>query len=106
MAKKRAITIKRSRSISDYFEEFLMSKMAIGITEATKKTYQTHLSAISHHLDIHKDIEKVSSNDIERMIASMRASNLSPNSIRSYTITLRAFFSWCEKEGIDILYFH
>ena len=41
--------------------------------------------------------------DLKNMIVSMQKSGLAPNSIKSYTITLKAFFSWCNNEGITDL---
>ena len=34
---------------------------------------------------------------------SMRDASLSPNSINSYTRTLKSFFSWCNEQGITRL---
>ncbi len=37
------------------------------------------------------------------MLASMRDADLAPNSIKSYTNTLKSFFSWCNEENITSL---
>ncbi len=48
-------------------------------------------------------IEKINTNSLEKMISSMRDAGLSANSIKSYTSTLKSFFSWCNEGGITEL---
>lgn len=96
----KKIRMKPVVSMESAFDRFVLTKRAKGIKDKTAATYRQHLSAVSHHLNIQKEIEKLTKEDLNQMIVSMRASGLSPNSIRSYVITLRAFFSWCRDEGI------
>ena len=49
------------------------------------------------------DIAMLQKADLDAMIISMRDASLSPNSINSYTRTLKSFFSWCNEQGITRL---
>ena len=69
----------------------------------TIETYSQHFHAISKHLDTTQGIEELTADDLKSMIVSMQESGLSPNSIKSYSITLKAFLSWCNSEGITAL---
>ena len=85
---------------SDTFEDFLLTKRAKGAKTKTLETYRAHFRAIGHHLDTSLNISELDKNKYEHMISSMIKSGLSANSIRSYTITLKAFLSWCNEEGL------
>ena len=89
-----------STTASDTFEGFLLTKRAKGAKTKTLETYRHHFRAIGHHLDTSLNISELDKNKYEQMISSMIKSGLSPNSIRSYTVTLRAFLSWCNEEGL------
>ncbi|MBP5749179.1 MAG: site-specific integrase [Firmicutes bacterium] len=100
MQLKRLRIIQDSNcSITSLFERFLLTKQAEGVKTKTLLTYSQHLRAMSYHLDTSLDISEMNKNKYEQMIASMVNSRLSPNSIRSYSITLKAFLSWCNDEG-------
>ena len=103
MTKFRKITMNQSESAAECFQRFLLAKRADGAKDKTIESYSQHFHAISRHLDIQKNIEDMCSDDLRDMIISMRESGLAPNSIRSYTITLKAFLSWCNAEGITEL---
>ncbi len=98
--KKGKITMQSSSTIKDTFSDFLLHCKAKGLSEKTLATYSQHFSAISKHLDSSAFIEGLIKSDLENMIASMRDAGLSSNSIRSYTRTLKSFFSWCNEESI------
>ena len=102
MARMR-LTVDSSASFEEVFKRFLLSKAAKGLAEKTLKTYQQHLSAIGKHLDTSIMIDDMTKKDLEEMTISMRESGLSANSIKSYTNTLKSFFSWCNEEGITDL---
>lgn len=97
------IKVQKTETLAEVFDLFILSKRAQGITDKTAATYLQHLSAISKHLDVNKDISVLNSRDLELMVQSMRNKELSPNSIRSYTITLKAFFSWCNANSVTSL---
>ena len=86
---------KSTISTSDAFSDYLRVKHAQGTKNKTLKSYEQHFRAIGHHLDTSLNISELDKKKYEQMISSMIASGLSPNSIKSYTVTLRAFLNWC-----------
>ena len=97
------IEMKISVSMEETFDDFLLLKKSMGLSDKTLITYKQHLSAIKKHLPIEKPIEELERHDLEIMISSMRDIGLSANSIQSYTRTLKTFFTWCNEEGITNL---
>ena len=71
-------------TMEEAFENFLFAKSAQGVTEKTINGYKSHLHCISKHLDTSIELSSLKKETTYKMIASMRASNLSPNSIASY----------------------
>lgn len=92
-----------SVTMAETFNDFLISRKAKGLSEKTLVSYKQHFAAVARHLDVEIPIEELSKKDLEAMIARMRDSNLAANSIKSYTRTLKSFFSWCNEEGITNL---
>lgn len=88
-----------SPTIEESFSDFINSKKAAGLADKTIQTYHYHFAAIGKYLDIGQEIELLSNRQLEKMIAEMRDSDLSANSINSYTRTLKSFLSWCNAEG-------
>ena len=103
MRKKAKISMVARESADEAFSRFLLTKRANGVKTKTIDTYSQHFHAISKHLDIHQEITEWTSADLQGMIVSMQDSGLSPNSIKSYSITLKAFLSWCNTEGLTSL---
>ena len=97
------ITMKSSASVAETFEDFLINRKARGLADKTLKTYKTHFSAISRHLDVDKPIEKLTGADLEEMTASMRDAGLASNSISSYVRVIKSFLSWCNQARITRL---
>lgn len=101
--KKNRIKMDFCVSVEDTFRDFILSKRAKGLSEKTISTYKQHFSAIAKHLEIKSAIEEINKSSLEKMIESMRTADLASNSIRSYTRTLKSFFSWCNEENITML---
>lgn len=97
------ITMKKSKTAAEYFEEFIISKRASGLSEKSLKNYSSHFKCIAKHLEINLQMEELKKSHFEEMISSMRASDLSANSISSYVRVLKTFLSWCNNEGITSL---
>lgn len=103
MRRKSRITMTPRESAAEAFARFLLTKRTGGVKTKTIETYSQHFHAISKHLDTTQGIEELTADDLKSMIVSMQESGLSPNSIKSYSITLKAFLSWCNSEGITAL---
>ena len=103
MRKAPQIRMIQSKTAVDAFDDFLRTKRADGVKTKTLDTYSQHFHAISKHLSIDRDLDEITSADLQKMIVSMQESGLAPNSIKSYTITRKAFFSWCNAEGLTML---
>ena len=103
MQHRKRILVKSSVTIEEEIKRFLMAKRAKGLADKTLETYQQHFSAIGKHLDLRLSIEKLNTNELEQMVVSMRDAELAPNSIKSYTRTMKSFLSWCNEEGITDL---
>lgn len=88
------INIKLSVTVAESFDDFILSRKAKGLSEKTLTTYTQHFAAIGKHLSTDIPIDELSKEDLERMISRMRDADLSSNSIRSYTRTLKSFLSW------------
>ena len=92
-----------SATIEETFSDFIISKKTEGLAEKTLQSYQSQFQAVARHMDVKMDIAMLQKADLDAMIISMRDASLSPNSINSYTRTLKSFFSWCNEQGITRL---
>lgn len=92
-----------SATIEETFSDFIISKKTKGLAEKTLQSYQAQFQVVVRHLDVKMDIAMLQKADLDAMIISMRTAHLSPNSINSYTRTLKSFFSWCNEQGITRL---
>ena len=92
-----------SATIEETFSDFIISKKTKGLAEKTLQSYQSQFQAVARHMDVKMDIAMLQKADLDAMIISMREASLSPNSINSYTRTLKSFFSWCNEQGITRL---
>ena len=92
-----------SATIEETFSDFSISRKTKGLAEKTLQSYQSQFQAVARHMDVKMDIAMLQKADLDAMIISMRDASLSPNSINSYTRTLKSFFSWCNEQGITRL---
>ena len=92
-----------SATIEETFSDFIISRKTKGLAEQTLQSYQAQFQAVARHMDVKMDIAMLQKADLDAMIISMRDASLSPNSINSYTRTLKSFFSWCNEQGITRL---
>ena len=92
-----------SATIEETFSDFIISKKTKGLADKTLQSYQSQFQAVARHMDVKMDIAMLQKADLDAMIISMREASLSPNSINSYTRTLKSFFSWCNEQGITRL---
>lgn len=92
-----------SATIEETFSDFIISRKTKGLAEKTLQSYQSQFQAVARHMDVKMDIGMLQKADLDAMIISMRDASLSPNSINSYTRTLKSFFSWCNEQGITRL---
>lgn len=90
----------KGMKVSEAFEEFLDAKLAGGASTETLRAYRCHFGAVSRFLDVKIPIEDLTDAALRRMVAQMAKTDLSRNSIRSYTATLHSFTSWMREEGI------
>lgn len=95
--------MKKSATFEGIFADFIMTRKAKGLSDKTITTYNQHFRAISKHIDINNPIDRVSKLDLEKMIASMRDACLAPNSIKSYTHTLKSFSLGVTRKGFPLL---
>ena len=89
-----------SQTIEEAFRDFLISKRADGASPKTIASYESHFHSIRRYLDGSLPIINVTNQLLRRMVARMAESDLSPNSVRSYTATMKSFLSWCDAEDI------
>ena len=96
------ITMNRTAgmSLKSVFEEFVISKTAQGVSEATLNNYQYHMKSIAKYLDIEANFEEVTKRDIEKMVVQMRKQGTSHNSIATYLRMLKTFYNWCKEENL------
>ena len=97
------ITMKNSKTIADYFEEFIIARKAKGLCEKTLKSYSSHFKCIAQHLDVNIQMEDLKKSHLEQMISNMRTLELSATTISSYVRVLKTFLSWCNEEKITSL---
>ena len=91
-----------SATIEETFSDFIISKKAKGLAGKTPQSYQSQFQVVARHMDVKMDIAMLQQADLDAMIISMRDASLSPNSINSYTRTLKSFFSWCNEQGMRV----
>ena len=87
------------RSFKEVFEEFVISKTAQGVSEATLENYDYHMRNIARYFDIEQSFDEVRKKDIEIMVVKMRKAGIQHNSIATYLRMLKTFYNWCKEEN-------
>ena len=102
MARKITMNGHFRKPLEEVFEDFVVSKIALGVADVTVATYRHHIHSISNHLDIQKPMDTLTRKDLESMVVSMRSSGLAHNTISSYCRVLRTFLNWCSRNGMKV----
>ena len=89
------------RSFREVFEEFVISKTAQGVSDATLNNYHYHMKSIAKYLDVDRDFDDIKKKDIEFMAVSMRKAGTKHNSIATYLRMLKTFYNWCKEENLS-----
>ena len=96
-------------TMAEVFDEFIVDKTASGTSDKTLKTYASHFHSLGKWLNTDTPIDELSNMQLKQMVADMRKSTLTPNSIASYIRTLKSFLSWCNannKTSVNIQLYH
>ncbi len=96
---KRKLTM-RDQTLGEAFGGFILSKRASGCAEKTLETYISHFNAVTKYIDDETILDLITTSTMKRVFAKMSASDLSRNSIRSYSATFKSFFNWCREVGL------
>ena len=96
------IKMQQAVSMEEIFQDFIVSKRAKGLAEKTLESYQYHFKSIAKHLDIKQELSEIKRSDLEKMIVSMRGTDLSANTILSYTRTLEGFFGYDGRDELQV----
>jgi len=81
--------------------EFLMDKKADGLAQKTLATYRGMMQAMTKWIPANTKLEDMTTSFMKRKVAQIASSGLSPNTVRSYTATLKTFFSWCRQNELS-----
>lgn len=100
MARKIMLQVQSTKPLEDVFEEFVISRIADGLSDVTIRNYRNHIRSISKHLDITMPINTLRRKNLDVMIVSMKKAGLAHNSISAYCRVLRTFLNWCDQEDI------
>ena len=101
---RRKFQKEESLSVAEAFDRFIKDKRAAGLTEKTLTTYRAHFQAVCRFKSADGPMIQVTRADLSDLISDMAETGLSRNSIRSYTATLKSFFSWArEHELTDVV---
>ena len=96
----KKIEMKTANTVQETFERFILVKKASGLADKTLESYQQHFHAIAKYVDPTADITGIDKEYFNTAISDMRERGLKPNSLRSYTRTIKSFLSWCNMEEI------
>ena len=92
-----------SATIGETFSDFIISKKTKGLAEKTLQSYQAQFQAVARHLDVRWTLPCSKRRIRMQWLSVCAPRTFPPNSINSYTRTLKSFFSWCNEQGITRL---
>ena len=91
----------RAPSFGDMFEEFLADKRSEGCVDVTVSGYRGHFGVWCKYVPASTPMNELTTTEFKRSVSEMARSGLSPNSIRSYTATMKSFLSWARAQGLS-----
>ena len=90
------------QTVAEVYQDFILAKMAEGVSDVTIRNYHQHLHNISKYLDIEQPMAALSKRDLERMVCEMWAAGLAHISISTYVRVPRTFLNWCQREFCEM----
>lgn len=60
--------MKTSKTMKEFFDDFIIAKKAQGLADKTIKSYQSQFRAINNHLDVNVPIEDITKSDLEKWL--------------------------------------
>lgn len=87
-------------TIHEAYQHFILQKRAQGLKEKTLETYVTDFMVLRKYLDMNQSISGLRTRTIQEAVARIADRDVSRNTVRHYTATLKSFLSWCNQEGL------
>ena len=78
------IKIENHTTAAEYFEDFILSKKAHGLSEKTLYSYQSHFHAAGLIIDWNKPIGDIRQRDIDQLVCHLRDKGLKSHTIATY----------------------
>lgn len=88
-------------TLLEAFQAFILDKRAFGLAEKTLESYIFHFQSICKYISEDTLLSDIEDTTITRVVNRIVQTGISKNSVRSYTATLKTFFSWCRQEGLS-----
>lgn len=88
-------------TLLEAFQAFILDKRAAGLAEKTLESYIFHFQSVAKYLDPDTPLPEITDARIKEVVNCLVKADLSKNTVRSYTATLKTFFSWCRSEGLS-----
>ena len=93
--------MKIEYTLLEAFQAFILDKRAYGLAEKTLESYIFHFRSVTKYLPEDTLLSDIDDTTITRVVNRIVQTGISKNSVRSYTATLKTFFSWCRQEGLS-----
>lgn len=92
--------MKTALSFEDAIDLFVADKKAQGIAAATLKSYRNMLWYIWRP-ELPEDLRDITDQVLKDVVRSWASTEVSRNTIRSYTATMQSFLSWARTNGLS-----